>query len=164
MVSYLNCLFFANDIQIFCEGNFPPDTLLVHKNINCAPGCFIFNFMKFSYKTPQLLSSLEKPNCSLVITNCVNTLLHALTCIKDSAVLFDLNLHYRYHVDYIFSQTIRLLDFTRRVTVSFTCLQGLMMICYTAVMPQLEYACLLWNVIICTDASSLSASRIMLIY
>ena len=111
--------------------------------------------MKRSDKTPQLFPSLEKPNCSLLITNCVNTLLHALTCIKDLAVLFDLNLHYQYHVDYMFSQTVRLLDFTRRVSVSFSCLQSLMMICYTTDMPQLGYASLLWNPITCTDASKL---------
>jgi hypothetical protein len=38
--------------------------------------------MKLSDKTPQLFPSLEKPNSSVLIKNCVNTLLHALTASK----------------------------------------------------------------------------------
>ena len=62
--------------KFFVKENSPHDNLLMQ---SCAPGCCSVNFMKLSYKTPQLFPSLEKPNCSVLIVNCVNTLLHALT-------------------------------------------------------------------------------------
>ena len=74
-------------------------------------------------------------------------------CIKYSAVLFDVKLHYQLHVDYIFSQTIRLLGFTWKV--AFSCLQILIMLCCTSVSPKLGYASVVWNYTACTDASQL---------
>jgi hypothetical protein len=70
-------------------------------------------------------------------------------------IITDSKLHIHKHVDYIFSQTIRLLGLIRPVTFSFSSLQSLLMLYCTLVRPKLQYASVAWNSITSTDASKL---------
>jgi hypothetical protein len=76
-------------------------------------------------------------------------------CVKALGVLMDSKPHFHNHVDYILSQTIRLLGLIRTVTFSISSLQSLLMLYYTLFRPKLEYASVVWNSINSTDASKL---------
>jgi Uri superfamily endonuclease len=58
--------------------------------------------IRFSFTT--------RSTCSVLIKSCVNPLCYTHECITDLAALIDSKFHFYHHVDYIFSQIIRLLE------------------------------------------------------
>jgi hypothetical protein len=74
---------------------------------------------------------------------------------KDLGVLIDFKLHFHHHVDYIFSQKIRLLERIGNVNFSFSSLQSLLLLYFHLVRPKSESASAVWNFIASTEASKL---------
>ena len=103
----------------------------------------------------ELSHFLGKLTCSLLITNYVNHWLLELNASKIWECKLTPSCIFHNHVDYIFSQTIRLLGLIRSVTFSFSSLQSLLMLYCTLVTPKLEYASVAWNSITSTDTSKL---------
>jgi hypothetical protein len=75
--------------------------------------------------------------------------------IKDLGVFFDSKLHFHNHVDYVFSERIKLLGLIRSIAYSFSSLECLYVLYFTLVWPRLEYACVAWNSVTSTDANKL---------
>jgi hypothetical protein len=71
--------------------------------------------------------------------------------IKDLGV----QLHFHAHVDYIFSQSVRMMGLIRTITYFFSTLDNLFILYVTLVRPKLEYAFPVWNSITSTDARKL---------
>jgi len=67
----------------------------------------------------------------------------------------DTELHFQQQVDNIFCQAIRLLGLIWTVNFSFSSLYSFLTLCCMLVRPKLEYACVVWNSIISSDASKL---------
>jgi hypothetical protein len=109
VVKYSNCLLFADDIKIFREVKSPPDSLLLHTDINCVLGWCISNFMKLNINKTRVISFSRKTNLLLFDYKLCESLITRTECIKHLGVQIDSKLHFHNHVDYIFSQTIRLL-------------------------------------------------------
>jgi hypothetical protein len=81
-----------------------------------------------------------------------------ITCkgsIKDLGVFLDSKLHFHNHVDYVFSECIKLLGLIRSITYSFSSLECLYVLYPTLVRSRLEYASVVWNSITSTDANKL---------
>jgi hypothetical protein len=123
--------------------------------INCVRGWCISNFMKLNVNKTTVISFSRKMNLCLFDYKLCESLITWTECIKDLGVQIDSELHFHHHVDYIFSQAVRLLGLIRTVTSSFSSLQSLLMLYYTLVRPKLEYASVVWNSITCCDASKL---------
>jgi hypothetical protein len=67
----------------------------------------------------------------------------AITCtssIKDLGVFFDSKLHFHNHVDFIFSECIKLLGLIRSITLRFSSPDCLYVLYVTLVRYKLEYA------------------------
>jgi hypothetical protein len=75
--------------------------------------------------------------------------------IKDLGVFLDSKLHFHNHVDYVFSECIKLLGLIRSTAYSFSSLECLRVLYPTLVRPRLEYASVVWNSITSTDANKL---------
>jgi hypothetical protein len=103
----------------------------------------------------ELCPYLGKLNFLVFYYKLYESLITRTECIKDLGVIIDSKLQFHNHVDYIFSQTIRLLGLIRLVTFSFSSLQSLLMIYCTLFRPKLEYASAAWNSVTSTDASKL---------
>ena len=93
---------------------------------------WIANFMQLIVNKTRVISFSPSPSstCLALITNCVNT-----DCIIGLGVLTDSKLYFHHQVDSIFSQTIRLLGLIRRVTISFSSLECLLMLYCTVKVP-----------------------------
>jgi hypothetical protein len=154
-VKYSNCLFLVDDINIFREMKSPQDSFLLQSDINCVRGWCVSNFMKLNVNKTRVICFSRKTNLRLFDYKLCESLITRTECIKDLGVQIDSKLHLHHHVDYIFSQGIRLLGLIRTVTSSFSSLQSLLMLYYTLVRPKLEYASVAWNSITSTDASKL---------
>jgi hypothetical protein len=72
--------------------------------------------------------------------------------IKDLGFCIDSKLYFHFHVDYIFSQSIKLLGLIRNITFSFSTLDSLLILYFSLVRPKLEYASVVWNSITSTVA------------
>jgi hypothetical protein len=115
----------------------------------------ISNFMKLNVNKTRVISLSRKTNLGLFDYKLYESLVTRTEFIKDLGVQIDSKLHFRHHVDYIFSQAVRLLGLIRTVTFCFSSLQSLLMLYYTLVRPKLEYASVAWNSITSTVASKL---------
>jgi hypothetical protein len=76
-------------------------------------------------------------------------------CIKDLGGFIDSKLYFHSHVDYIFSQFIKLLGLIHNITFSFSTLDSSLILYFLLVRPKLEYASVVWNSITSTDAKKL---------
>jgi hypothetical protein len=70
-------------------------------------------------------------------------------------VFIDSKLHFHNHVDYIFSQCMKLFGLVRTITLPFSSTGSLYMLYYTLIRSKLEYASIVWNSVITTDANKL---------
>jgi hypothetical protein len=75
--------------------------------------------------------------------------------IKDLGVHIDNKLHFHDHVNYIFSQSTRLLGLFRNITFNFSSIESMLRLYITLVRSKLEYASVVWNSITSTHASKL---------
>jgi hypothetical protein len=75
--------------------------------------------------------------------------------IKDLGVFFDSELHFHSHVDYVFSECMKLLGLIRPITYRFSSLACLYILYFTLVRSKLEYALVVWNSITSSDANKL---------
>ncbi|PNF15180.1 hypothetical protein B7P43_G14670 [Cryptotermes secundus] len=75
--------------------------------------------------------------------------------INDLGVFFDSKLHFHTHVNYIFSQCIKLLGLIHSITYRLPLLKCLYVLYITLVRSKLEYASEVWNSINLTDANKL---------
>jgi hypothetical protein len=157
VVKYSNCLLLSDDIKSFREIKSPQDSLLLQCDKNCVLGWCISNCKKFNINKTRPISFCRKTNLLLFDIKLCESLITRTECIKDLGVLIDSKLHFHNRVDYIFSQTIRLLGLIRSVTFSFSSLQSLLMLYCTLVRTKLEYASVAWNFITLLMPVSLSA-------
>ena len=73
-------------------------------------------------------------------------------CIKDMGVFIFSKLYFLSYVDYIFSQSIKVLGLIRNITFSFSTFDHLLILYFSLVRPKLVYASVVWNSITSTDA------------
>jgi hypothetical protein len=72
-------------------------------------------------------------------------------------VFIDSKLYRHSHVDYIFSQAIKLLGFIRNITFSFSTLDSLLTLHFSLVRPKLGYASVVWYAITSIDVKKLES-------
>jgi hypothetical protein len=86
----------------------------------------------------------------------VYQLCHAtITRTNSVRVFFDSKLHFHNHVDYIFSECIKLLGIIRSITYRFSPVECLYFLYFTLVRSKLKYASVVWSSITSTDANRL---------
>jgi hypothetical protein len=101
--------------------------------------------VSFSRKTNTLIYNYKLCQSSITRTD----------SIKDLGVFIDSKLRFHNHVDYIFSQCIKLLGLVRTLTFSFSSLDCLYMLYFTLFRSKLEYTSVVWNSITTTGANKL---------
>jgi hypothetical protein len=118
------------DLKIFRVINSPHDCLLLKPHINSVSDWCIANSMRLNTAKMRVVAYTRKANflsynyqlCRVTITRTSN--------IKDLAVFFDSKLQFHSHVDYVFSECIKLLGPTCSITYSISSLECYM--CYTS--------------------------------
>jgi hypothetical protein len=73
----------------------------------------------------------------------------------DYRCFFDSKLHFYEHVDYVFSDCIKLLGLIRSVTYRFSSLECLYILYFALVRSKLEYVSVVWDSITSTDVNKL---------
>ncbi|PNF29809.1 hypothetical protein B7P43_G10577 [Cryptotermes secundus] len=73
--------------------------------------------------------------------------------VKDLGVYLDSKLHFHDHVNFTFSQCIKMLGIIRSITFNYSTLGCMFILYFTLVRSKVEYVSVVWNSITSTDAN-----------
>jgi hypothetical protein len=148
---------FASEVKILratisFDDGFLLQSDIEHVCVRCTANCVKINSTKtrvavFARKTNILFYTYELLDSSITRTG----------IIKNIGIKLDSKLHFHSHRDYIFSQSVRMLDFTRTMLYSFSTLDSLLIFYLNVVTSKLEHASKVWNSIRFTDAKNLKS-------
>jgi hypothetical protein len=155
VIEYSNFFLFADDDKTFRAINSVDDCILLQSDINPIQGWCSANCMKLNTSNTRVIAVTMKTNVLYYSYNISDLFITRIDTIKDLGVQLYSKLHFHAHVDYIFSQSIKMLGLIRTVTYSFSTLHSLLILYLTLVAPKLEYASTVWNSITATDAKQL---------
>jgi hypothetical protein len=96
--------------------------------------------MNLNISKTRVITFSRKTNTFLLKYKPRDSYITHTDCIKDLGVFIDSKLYFHCHVDYIFSQSIKLLGLIRNITFSFSTLDSLLILYFSLVRPKLEYA------------------------
>jgi hypothetical protein len=120
-----------------------------------AQGWCTSNCMKLDIGKTGVISFSRKTNALIYDYKLCQSSITRSHSIKDLGVYTDNKLHFHGHVNYIFSQSTRLLGLIRNITFNLSSIESMLRLYIALVRSKLEYASVVWNSIISTDASKL---------
>ncbi|PNF40690.1 hypothetical protein B7P43_G02183 [Cryptotermes secundus] len=111
--------------------------------------------MKLNIAKTRVVSYTRKTNFLSYEYQLCHAIITRTSSVKDLGVFFDSKLHFHTHVNYIFSECIKLSGLIRSITYRFSSLESLYVLYFTLVRSNLEYASVIWNSITSTDANKI---------
>jgi hypothetical protein len=154
-INYSRYLLFAKNTDIYRAIKSPNDCNRLKSGIDSVQGWCSANFMKLNISITRVISFSRKTNTLIYDYKLCQSSFTRTDSIKDLGVFVDSKLRFHNHVDYIFSQCIKLLGLVRTLTFSFSYLDCLYMLYFTLIRSKLKYASVVWNYITTTDANKL---------
>jgi hypothetical protein len=154
-INHSRYLLFADDIKIFRAIRSPYDCSLLQSDIDSVQSWCTANFMKLNISKTRVISFSRKTNTLFFQYKLCHSSITRTDSIKDLGVFTDSKLHFHNHVDYIFSQCIKLLGLVRAITFPFSSIGSLYMLYCTLIRSKLEYASVVWNSVTTADANKL---------
>ncbi|PNF27925.1 hypothetical protein B7P43_G03400 [Cryptotermes secundus] len=111
--------------------------------------------MKLNIAKTRVVSYIRKTNFLSYEYQLCHDIITRTGSIKDLVVFYDSKLHFHTHINYIFSECIKLLGLIRSITYRFSSMESLYILYFTLVRSKLEYASVVWNSITSTNANKL---------
>jgi hypothetical protein len=136
---------FSDDIKIFRPVYSPQDCYLLQSDINSVQGWCTANCMKLNIGKTKVISFSRKTNALIYDYKLCQSPITRAHSIKDLGVYIDNKLHFHDHVNYIFSQSTRLLKLIRNITFNFSSIESILKLYIALVRSNLEYASVVWN-------------------
>jgi hypothetical protein len=129
-INHSRYLLFADDIKIFRAFKSPRDCSILQSDIDSVQSWCSANFMKLNISKTRVISFSRKTNKLIFYYK----LCHSSITRTDSLGVFtNSKLHFHDHIDYIFSQCIKLLGLFRTITFPFSSLGSLYMLYCTLI-------------------------------
>jgi hypothetical protein len=148
-------LLFADDLKKYRSIRNVDDCKLLRHDIDSVQNWYLVNGMKLNFGKTTIISFTRKTNSIYFNYKLRNNLVSRSQCVKDLGVLLDCKLYFHQHIDYIFSQCLKMSCLIRYITSSFSTLDSLLVLYCTLFRSKLEYASVVWNSITSTDSSKL---------
>jgi hypothetical protein len=105
----------------------------------------IANCMKVNISKTKVISFSTKTNVLFYDYKLCHSSITRTDFIKDLGVFIDAKLNFHDHVNYIFTQCIKLLGLVRSITFNFSSVECMLRLYTTLVRSKLEYASVVWN-------------------
>jgi hypothetical protein len=103
------CLLFADDLKIYrCISDVDDCKLLQHNTDSVQNWC-LDNGMKLNLSKTTIISFARKTNSIYFNYKLCNNPVGRSQCVKDLGVLLDCKLYFHQHINYIFSQSLKML-------------------------------------------------------
>jgi hypothetical protein len=154
-IKHSRYLLFADDIKIYRAISSPEDCNLLQSDIDAIRDWCAANSMKLNIDKTNVITFSRKTNILIYEYKLFHTNITRTSSVKDLGVYLDSKLYFHTHVNFIFSQCIKLLGLIRSVTFSFSTLECMFVLYATLVRAKVEYASVVWNSITSTDANKL---------
>jgi hypothetical protein len=113
------------------------------------------NGMKLNLSKTTIMSFTRKTNSIYFNYKLCNNPVARSQCVKDPGVLLDCKLYFHQHINYIFSQSLKMLGLILYITSSFSTFDSLLVLYSTLVLSKIECASVVWNSITFTDSAKL---------
>jgi hypothetical protein len=149
------CLLFADDLKIYRSNSDVDDCKLLQHDIDSVQNWCLDDSMKLNSSKTTIISFTRKTNSIYFNYKLCNNLVVRSQCVKDLGVLLDCKLYFHQHINYIFSQSLKMLGLIRYITSSFSALDSLLVLYSTLVRSKIDYASVVWNSITSTDSAKL---------
>jgi hypothetical protein len=150
-----NIYFFADDIKIFRAVDSLQDCYLLQSDIDSVQGWCTANCMKLNIGKTRVIYFSRKTNALIYDYKLCQSSITRSHSIKDLGVYTDNKLHFHDHVNFIFSQSTRLLGLIRNINFNFSSTESMLRLYIALARSKLEYASVVWNSVTSTDASNL---------
>lgn len=144
-ISGSKCLLFADDLKIYKTIFHISDMEILQLSINqlvfwCSNNCLQLNVKKCSFMSYTRQRNIINYNYSIS-----GAILPSLTKIRDLGVIFDSQLKFHDHIDFVTNDAYKLLGFTIRNTQFFQNLDTIYLLYTSLVRSRLEYCCVVWD-------------------
>lgn len=144
VVKYSICLLFADDLKIFKEIRTPHDASYLQKDLNSIQDWMVLNKFSFNVKKCFVISFYSN-NFVGFEYSIGGSYLERVFEIKDLGIIFDSNLNFNSHVNYISSKSSKMLSYIIRQSSEFTNASTFKILYLTLVRPLLLYASQIWT-------------------
>ncbi|PNF18215.1 hypothetical protein B7P43_G17756 [Cryptotermes secundus] len=154
-VAHSKCLLFADDVKIYQAIISPQDCYLLQSDVNSIQGWCIANCMQLNISKTKVISFSRKTNIPIYDYKLCQSSIAQTDSVKDLGVFIDAKLYFHDQVNYIFSHYVKLLGLVHNITFNFSSLDCMFRLYTALVRSKLEYASVVWNSIMSTDANKL---------
>ena len=145
IISYIQILFYADDVKCFIRINDFIDVLKLQSDINNIYSWSLRNGLKLNLQKCCVMS-YEKSDRITPFVYCIDqTNLTRVSFIEDLGVTFDSRLKFDKHIEIVLSKASRMLGFVRRNTKEFKEVSTIIVLYKSLVLPYLLYACQVWS-------------------
>ncbi|PNF34240.1 hypothetical protein B7P43_G17496 [Cryptotermes secundus] len=111
--------------------------------------------MKLNADKTKVITFSRKTNYLIYEYKLLHFTITRTYSVKDLGVYLDSKLHFHDHVNFVFSQCIKMLGIIRSITFNYSTLGCMFILYFTLVRSKVEYASVVWNSITSTDANKL---------
>ena len=140
-----HCLFFADDLKIYRKINSMNDSKLLQDDIDCLVSWCSENKMELNTSKCKFISFTRKRN-PVTHTYIVNGLhLCRVDSVTDLGVLFDSELRFTGHINWVIAKAFKMLGFIMRQCHDFRDIEVLKTIYFSLVRSHLDYCCAIWS-------------------
>lgn len=157
VVKYSKCLMFADDLKIYKEISSPHDASLLQLDINNVNKWIVANDFMFNIKKCFVISFNTGDSTYFEYSIDGVFILERVSEIKDLGVIFDSNLNFISHINYISLKSSKLLSFITRQSIDFKNPSTFRILYLTLVRPILLYASPIWTPRYCTHSKKIES-------
>ncbi|PNF35360.1 hypothetical protein B7P43_G02582 [Cryptotermes secundus] len=111
--------------------------------------------MKLNADKTKVITFSRKTNYLIYEYKLLHFTITRTYSVKDLGVYLDSELHFHDHVNFIFSQCIKMLGIIHSITFNYSTLGCMFILYFTLVRSKVEYASVVWNSITSTDGNKL---------
>ena len=153
-------LFFADDLKIYNIVKNTDDCHLLQSDINRLTRWCTANMMQLNTSKCKVISFSRKKIPTLFDYTIDESEILRVTTVNDLGVLFDSELRFVNHVDWIVSKAFRMLGFIMRQCCEFKNVEVLKTLYFSLVRSHLDYCCMIWSPIYRTHVTRIERVQI----
>lgn len=142
---FAKVLMYADDLKIYCSVKSVADAIALQHDIDLFAVWCQKNRLSLNVDKCKCMSFYRSRRPIHFEYSIDSVTLCRLTEVRDLGVLFDTQIDFTRHIEYIIAKSYSMLGFLKRICVDFKCLKLLKSLYCAHVRSHLEYASVLWS-------------------